>query len=118
MAGSAAQSQALKDAIAKKRQERLKNSVLGESSQAQLPETDKGGVAGGSYEDLRTVHATEKRPGSGIAKEPPATPTPKPMRKPQSTQGQARTYQKHVLFAIVSAFLIKLVSGGKFVPKS
>ena len=38
------------------------------------------------------------------------------MQPLQKANKDAKTYQKHVLFALVSAFLIKLVAGGKILP--
>src|ERR1035437_8333001 len=53
-------------------------------------------------------HATTP-PGSNFAKTWGKSLGPKP---------QAKVYQKHVLFALVSAFLIQIIANGKSLPKA
>ena len=48
-------------------------------------------------------------PGSNFAKTWGKSLGPKP---------QAKVYQKHVLFALVSAFLIQIIANGKSLPKA
>ena len=72
-------------------------------------------------EDTTASPATTTTP----AAKPPVQPV-KPVAKPNfATQwgkslgpkAQAKTYQKHVLFALVTAFLIQFVAAGKSLPK-
>lgn len=65
---------------------------------------------------MRVVHRSAKR--SGVTDESTSKPAPKVIRKQQpSSVGTAKVYQRHVLFAVVTAFLIKMVSSGKLNPK-
>ncbi len=46
----------------------------------------------------------------------PARSAPQQISIPKPKVGQAKTYQKHVLFAVVSAFIIQLVANGVTLP--
>ena len=75
-------------------------------------------VASSTTSDSETATSTTP------AAKPPVQPV-KPVAKPNfanqwgtslGPKAQAKTYQKHVLFALVTAFLIQLVASGKSLP--
>jgi hypothetical protein len=73
--------------------------------------------AGGAREDAAIKKAVDS---PAPASEDKQESTPQPQRRPMgrtkipiSGGGQHAVYQRHVLFAIVTAFLIKLASAGK-----
>ena len=64
---------------------------------------------------LRTRHLTPKHPGEAVVRNQPMQR--QPLRHNPNQRGQAKVYQKHVLFAIVSAFIIRVVAVGKLSGK-
>jgi|ERR1035437_12974 hypothetical protein len=60
-------------------------------------------------ERIKTHQSATTSPGSNFAKTWGKSMGPKP---------QAKVYQKHVLFALVSAFLVQIIANGKSLPKA
>jgi len=78
--------------------------------------TTKGGPSNDN--DMRTRHYTAKNPSASVVSNRPK-PTLKPVVNRQAQQGARgsnKVYQRHVLFALVTAFLIQVVAAGKSLP--
>ena len=66
---------------------------------------------------IETTEQSERTKTHQSASTPPGSNFTKTWGKSLGPKPQAKLYQKHVLFALVSAFLINLVAQGKALPK-
>jgi hypothetical protein len=72
-----------------------------------------------SEQDFTPEQKAKAQDRVAAKRKPAATPAPAPNQLPMKVQQankNAKPYQRHVLFALVSAFVIQLIANGKSLP--
>jgi hypothetical protein len=84
------------------------------SSPAQPPTDQERGT---TDRQLKTRHYNRAGSGPGLANPREAAEKARPIVVKKSSGADVKTYQKHVLFAIVTAFVLQLIANGKSLPQ-